>query len=401
MYLSKIKKIILNPKFGFIFILLFFLFPLIPLFILKKNYFFYLLFFFLLLFLTEITFNFFHRLINACPYKIPKKIPFESIHIEPHPHLTYIYKKNFSSPPVEQTRYPLHKGKYYTCLLKTNNLSFFNGYYGNRDILVPKPKNLLRINCLGASTTQNYISFKKKNYSYPLELEKILKNKLKQNVEVNNCGQGGYTSADILIRFLLQIIDTKPDIIIIYHAYADVRAYLTENFVSDYSHSRQNFALNYWKLKIGSKIPKFPINFLNYLSSHWFPYNTRLSLDELVNKTSINNLNLYTDYSKGLSVYERNIQHIIDVCEKKKIKVILSTFCHYLHNQVKNNPLHNVYNKIINEENNVMRKLSVKNNLILVDNAKILPLKEKYFVDTVHFSHYGMKRLAENFSTVF
>ena len=48
-----------------------------------------------------------------------------------------------------------------------------------------------------------------------------------------------------------------------------------------------------------------------------------------------------------------------------------------------------------------MRKLSVKNNLILVDNAKILPLKEKYFVDTVHFSHYGMKRLAENFSTVF
>ena len=35
-----------------------------------------------------------------------------------------------------------------------------------------------------------------------MELEKILKEKLKRNVEVNNCGQGGYTSADILIRLL-------------------------------------------------------------------------------------------------------------------------------------------------------------------------------------------------------
>ena len=48
-----------------------------------------------------------------------------------------------------------------------------------------------------------------------------------------------------------------------------------------------------------------------------------------------------------------------------------------------------------------MRELAAKNNLRLVDNAKCFPLEEKYFVDTVHFSHYGMKKLAENFSTEF
>ena len=48
-----------------------------------------------------------------------------------------------------------------------------------------------------------------------------------------------------------------------------------------------------------------------------------------------------------------------------------------------------------------MRELAVKNNIKLVDNAKTFPLDEKYFVDTVHFSHEGMKKLAENFSAEF
>ena len=86
---------------------------------------------------------------------------------------------------------------------------------------------------------------------------------------------------------------------------------------------------------------------------------------------------------------------------KKKIKVILSTFCHFLHTEVKNEPLHKLYNEIIDEENKIMRELADKNNLKLVDNAKLLPLEEKYFVDTVHFSHEGMKKLAENFSKEF
>ena len=47
-----------------------------------------------------------------------------------------------------------------------------------------------------------------------------------------------------------------------------------------------------------------------------------------------------------------------------------------------------------------MRELADKNNLKLVDNAKLLPLEEKYFVDTVHFLTKDIK-LAENFSKEF
>ena len=402
MRLSNIKKVALNPKTGLPILFFFILFvPLFCTIILEKNIIFFLIFFLCILFFFEFFFNFLHRLINGRPYSMHKKIPFDSLHIEPHPHLTYIYKKNFLSPASEEARYPLHKGKYKTCQLKTNNYKFFNGYNGDRDIKIPKPNDIFRINCLGASTTQNYISFENKNYSYPMELEKILEKKLKKKVEVNNCGQGGYTSADILIRFLMQIAETKPDAIIIYHAYADIRSYLTENFSSDYSHSRQNLGNNYWKLKLGSLVPNFPLNFLNYLNSHWLPFNTRLSLDELVHKIKINELKLTNDFSEGLITYERNIQYILDICGKNKIQVLLSTFCHFLHAEVKNEPLHKLYNEIIDEENKIMRKLAEKNNIKLVDNAKKFPFEEKYFVDTVHFSHEGMRRLAENFAKEF
>ena len=63
---------------------------------------------------------------------------------------------------------------YFTPQLKTNNYGFINGTNGNRKIEIPKPKNLIRINCIGGSTTGNYVSLNNHIYSYPLELEKIL-----------------------------------------------------------------------------------------------------------------------------------------------------------------------------------------------------------------------------------
>ncbi len=56
-------------------------------------------------------------------------------------------------------------------------------------------------------------------------------------IEVNNCSQGGYTSAKILVKFLLDTIDTMADTVVIYHAYNDLGKSLTSHFHSDYSHA--------------------------------------------------------------------------------------------------------------------------------------------------------------------
>lgn len=47
-------------------------------------------------------------------------------------------------------------------------------------VVIPKPKKLIRINCIGASTTGNYIEENNKIYSYPLELERILKKNIQK-----------------------------------------------------------------------------------------------------------------------------------------------------------------------------------------------------------------------------
>ena len=255
--LKSILKLIKNPNGSSIFCFIFFNYS----FFLSKfikiidNFIIdYFLLMILLILLIESFLLFFIKSLKELIIKLIKKLPFEKFYVEPHPYLPYIYKRNFSTAPSEKYNYPL-SSNFFSAELKTNNFGFYNGSDGTRDIELPKPKNLFRINCIGGSTTANYIFDGKKNYSYPMELENILKTK-NSNVEVNNCGTGGYNSADILIRFLLQTIETKPDLIIIYHAYNDIKSYLTKNFQSDYSHSRKNLGEEYQNLEL---IPKYQI----------------------------------------------------------------------------------------------------------------------------------------------
>ena len=351
--------------------------------------------FLILILITEFLFLFLHRLYKGSKYIFIKKIPFEKLYVESHPYLRFIYKRHFQGPASEKLNYPLHSN-YFSSNLKTNNLRFFNGPNGDRDIAIPKPKSLIRINCIGASTTGNYISENNNNFSYPLELEKILKSKSDKNIEVNNCGTGGYNSADLLVRFLLQIVDTEPDYLIIYHAYNDISSYLTTNFHSDYSHCSKNFGEVNWKFLIGSKIPDVPINFINYLKNKWFfPSNIRYSLLDVIAKGKIDPK---IDFSQGIKTYKRNLQNIISVSLDNKIEVILCTFCIYLHEKIKNDPLHILYEKIVLEENKIMKELAKKNNLKLVDCFSLIPKEDSNFVDSCHFTPKGMNLLAQNIS---
>ena len=355
----------------------------------------FLITFIILFVIAEFLFLFLYRLYRGSKYIFIKKIPFDKLYVEPHPYLPLIYKKKFRGPQSIRLNYQIHSN-YYSPNLTTNNLRFNNGPNGDRDIIVPKPKDLIRINCIGASTTGNYISVNNNNFSYPLELEKILKSKSDKNIEVNNCGQGGYNSADLLVRFLLQIVDTKPDYLIIYHAYNDIRSYLTPNFHSDYSHSRKNLGEVYWKFLIGSKIPDVPINFVNYLKNKWFfSTNIRYSLLDVIAKGKIDPK---IDFSQGLETYRRNLQNIISVSLDNKIEVILCTFCIYLHEKIKNDPLHILYEKIVLEENKIIKELSKKNNLKIVDCFSLIPKEDSNFVDTCHFTPKGMNLLAQSIS---
>ena len=84
-------------------------------------------------------------------------------------------------------------------------------------------------------------------------------------------------------------------------------------------------------------------------------YNLQNSLIDLIHKGEIN---IKSNPNSGLDTFERNLQLIIDVCNAKKIKLILSSYCNILHEEVKNSSLHIKYAEIMEKENKIVKKVS-------------------------------------------
>ncbi len=320
------------------------------------------------------------------------KVPFDRICFEPHPFLPYVLKKNVKNLLTGSVKYPLNQDKEYKIdKFSTNSMGLCNGPDGTREVAIPKPKDIFRIQCLGASTTQYYVNYENKSYSYPLELEKILKEKCpNKNVEVINSGVPGYTSIEILIQFLLTVVDTEPDMVILYHSCNDIMASLTPNFRSDYSHSRRNLGETYSKYKTLSKFPYLPLAFYNHAV---FPE----MVHSLLHAVCYGTRDISLDF-QGEQTYKRNIEHIIQICMARNIKMVLSTFCRYPYNEIKDDPGFQKLFQGISRENLIMVELAEKYSLPLVDSNNLIPREEKYFLDYVHFSPLGMEMLAQQIS---
>jgi lysophospholipase L1-like esterase len=66
-----------------------------------------------------------------------------------------------------------------------------------------------------------------------------------------------------------------------------------------------------------------------------------------------------------------------------------------LYPAIKNSEVHLRYQKIVKQENEILRNLAENNNLSIVDAENLFPYDEIYFVDSVHFTPKGMRKLAE------
>lgn len=287
---------------------------------------------------------------------------FEELQVEPHPYLSYACKKNFKcrTDSIEERRFNTQP-TYKLLRLPTNNLRNCDGVNGDRTVLLPKPPGQIRILCLGASTTNCYLELDGKRYSYPLELEKELRGRLPgKDIVVQNCGHDGWLSADILIHFLLNLCDSEPDFVILYHGYNDLLASLTPNFSPDYAHARKNLGEVYHLFRLSSKLPKLPLGLYMYIVQSLFPL-----CDErqgLLNIVSRGRPDLNADFA-GLKTYSRNITHLIHACKANGITLILSSFAHYLHPAIQNSKVHNKFRVGVLLENKETRELAQRHSV--------------------------------------
>lgn len=346
--------------------------------------------------LIELSFRFVYRLITGTSWTIIPKIPFHEIYVEPHPYLPYAYKKNFITQKPMPSTYRLHKDKGYMFgQYRTNSMRYINGIGGSREILIPKPEKMIRINCLGESTTQSKIQYKGQEFSYPEELEKILQKQFpSEQIEVNNCSGGGRTSADILIEFELINIDTRPDIVILYFGHNDLMVSLTPDFQSDYFHARKSFGEDFFIYRWSSILPDLPLASYNFMKFTVFGGNIRFTLLDSISRGTVDIKSAY----QGMPTIKRNIEHIISICKANDIQIILSTFSHFLDDSVKDNPRYQKFHEGVILLNNVIREVAKTHDVAVIDNFNLIPQDERYFVDSQHFSPEGMQLIASNIS---
>lgn len=324
-----------------------------------------------------------------------ERIPMDELHVEPHPYLPYVYRRDFA--PAQDLRRdtfiqsPIHGDRFRFPRPSFNNFRLKREPVTAPNITVPKPAGRLRVLCLGASTTANSVEDLGQTYSYPMELEKALRLRHgTEDIEVVNGGMGGRTTAEILIHFLLELVDMQPDIVVIYHAYNDLGPSLTPNFHNDYSHARKNIGEVYHLYKLRALFPDLPSALYTYLLNTFFPGELSTSLLEAI---SVGKPNIEGQF-QGLPIYRRNLGHLIDLCRANNIDVLCSSYCQYLYPEVANSPVHLKYREGLLQENAAMQELAAGRNAAFVDTAFLMPTDPELFIDSVHFSPLGMARLA-------
>jgi lysophospholipase L1-like esterase len=265
-----------------------------------------------------------------------------------------------------------------------------------------------RIVCLGGSTTYGTgVEDYKKSYPY------LLKQKLQQlnydKVEVINAGVPGYGSLELLLNYRLLIKPLKPDLLIIYTGVNDIVARLVwppEAFRADNSgyrsHRYPNQQIPLWEYSslIRSILIKAGLT---------TPHNKLTQIDPVAN-TSIAN-----EFFQGLRedlplsgllaspgpdailaandsrYFQENLTELIHLAKDQDTEVILSSFLFESDfYRGENNNLKQVLERAIEQSNELLKKISVEEELPFLDLAATSGLERAFYQeDGIHFTESG------------
>ncbi|MBI4349168.1 MAG: SGNH/GDSL hydrolase family protein [Elusimicrobia bacterium] len=328
--------------------------------------------------------------LRGTSFEAPRRV--HPPYLAPHPYLPYAFLPGVAFGGTEPTLFTLHRGRFEFRRQRTNQ------YRCLGDQLGPKRDGTLRILCLGHSSTESCVwevggSIE---HSLPLELERYLSRRsTDRRIEVVNCGVGGWTTAEMLVHFALTLLDGEPDVVILYQGANDLIPSLTPGFRSDYSHSRRNLGEVFWRTSLASRLPDLPWwKSYSYVTMRLIGSgNVRHDAHANVNVGRIQVAGPFT----GLSTERRNMESLIHLCRGNRIKLILATFAYYVYPAVAADPLKLKLREGVREENEMLRNLARDHGLPLVDVARLIPMEDRFFLDTLHLTPAGMEFLAQRF----
>ncbi|MBS4034575.1 MAG: hypothetical protein KGZ85_08930 [Ignavibacterium sp.] len=190
----------------------------------------------------------------------------------------------------------------------SENSSNYNSYLQiNPPVVNQIDSSKLNIFCLGGSTTE----FKdKNNRDWPGLLEKELLNKNGfSNVEVYNLGRQWYSTQHILINYILNLREHKPDVIIVMENINDMLHNADFSWLSN-GEFRDDYGNFLGPLTRMIKFGGFSEFLLKTINGLWYQDKP---------------IEIETNEFPGLKAFERNLNTIITLAREDDTKVILMT----------------------------------------------------------------------------
>ena len=189
-----------------------------------------------------------------------------------------------------------------------------------------KSPNEIRIATIGASTTASInLSY---DENWPGHLGTLLQNALPaKKIRVINAGVPGFDTAQSIGNLALRVIPFSPDVVIIYHAYNDLKA-IRKNitFEPDYSHIHT-------KPYGFHKKPNFVIRALDHsmfyvrLRQQYRDYNQQAQkVKELKNERQGKTNRLNEIPLEARETFEQHIRILVSIAKAQGAYVILSSF---------------------------------------------------------------------------
>jgi lysophospholipase L1-like esterase len=309
-----------------------------------------------------------------------------------------------------------------------NPLHFDSHGFRADEITKDKPKGTYRIFVLGGSTVlDSGVDFES---SAPRLLEKMLQEKYPNaKIQVINAGVDGYTSEHSLIQYLFNIKDFHPDMIIMWHGINDwyyscePPKYSHGLYKSDYSHyynlearmAFNNFhpapvvqfkllALNRIAKVLGDNLYS---DLLAKLQSRQVPTGGIYAGSELKDTYD-------TPVVKSLPSFKRNIASLIQVLNTDHVSLVLADQPYLYSNSLNDHdksmlsfpkngcsntdgkyPSMNSMITSLNMYNDASKDIAKENNIPFVDIASAVPKTSRYFLDDVHYTRDGNKKVAQ------
>ncbi len=243
---------------------------------------------------------------------------------------------------------------------------------GQQFFSIKKPNDVIRVACLGGSTTM-----KKYPYYLQLYLDAL---PLKQQVEVMDFGCDGWTLVESTINYMIRVSHFDPDIVLAHHGANDGTVRLWPGFQHDYAHFRTS-----WKGRKASWMERMLM--ANSALFTYIMHREGQSAYELQNHVT-RRVNPKTLLSKPnpetLHVYKNYLQKLHVLIEHSEAKMILAPVPYH---PTKGRELDK---QLIDECNRAMRDYAKQHNLMAADAEPLLRKHPEWFTDFAHMKDAGL-----------